>query len=167
MPIYLFYRINLRLKKKKIYILFSKYFFLMSLMNVSKLEEIYMNVQSALNAYKETNLTEVEDASPHKLIELTFRDLKKNLQIIKQKLNDNVQIGGLESAKAVAAIEILKSSLNFETGGEIAKNLEQIYNYSLNQLHLILKDEKEYELDTVISIIGSLVDAWRSISVNN
>ena len=37
-----------------------------------------MNVQSALNAYKETNLTEVEDASPHKLIELTFKDLKKN-----------------------------------------------------------------------------------------
>ena len=167
MPIYLFYRINLRLKKKKIYILFSKYFFLMSLIIVSKLEEIYMNVQSALNAYKETNLTEVEEASPHKLIELTFKDLKKNLLIIRQKLNDNVKIGGLESAKAVAAFEILKSSLNFETGGEIAKNLEQIYNYSLNQLHLILKEEKEYELDTVISIIGSLVDAWSSISVNN
>ena len=167
MPIYLFYRINLRLKKKKIYILFSKYFFLMSLMIVSKLEEIYMNVQSALNAYKETNLTEVEDASPHKLIELTFKDLNKNLQIIRQKLNDNVKIGGLESAKAVAAIEILKSSLNFESGGEIAKNLEQIYNYSLSQLHLIIKDDKEYELDTVISIISSLVDAWSSISENN
>ena len=112
-------------------------------------------------------LTEVEDASPHKLIELTFKDLNKNLLIIRQKLNDNVKIGGLESAKAVAAFEILKSSLNFESGGEIAKNLEQIYNYSLNQLHLILKDEKEHELDTVISIIGSLVDAWSSISVNN
>ena len=49
----------------------------MSLIIVSKLEEIYMNVQSALNAYKETNLTEVEDASPHKLIELTFKDLKR------------------------------------------------------------------------------------------
>ena len=134
---------------------------------MSKLEERFMNVQSALNAYKETNLTEVEEASPHKLIELTFKDLKKNLLIIRQKLNDNDKIGGLESAKAVAAFEILKSSLNFESGGEIAKNLEQIYNYSLNQLHLILKDEKEYELDTVISIIGSLVDAWSSISVNN
>ena len=167
MPIFLFYRINLRLKKKNFYILFSKFFFLGSLLIVSKLEEKFMNVQSALNAYKETNLTEVEDASPHKLIELTFKDLKKNLLIIRQKLNDNVKIGGLESAKAVAAFEILKSSLNFETGGEIAKNLEQIYNYSLNQLHLILKDEKEYELDTVISIIGSLVDAWSSISVNN
>ena len=139
----------------------------MSLIIVSKLEEIYMNVQSALNAYKETNLTEVEDASPHKLIELTFKDLNKNLQIIRQKLNNNVKIGGLESAKAVAAIEILKSSLNFESGGEIAKNLEQIYNYSLSQLHLIIKDDKEYELDTVISIISSLVDAWSSISENN
>ena len=125
-----------------------------------------MNVQSALNAYKETDLTEIDDASPHKLIELTFKDLKKNLLIIRRKLDENKSIGGLESAKAIAAFEILRSSLNFEDGGEIAKNLEQIYNYSLNQLHLIIKDDKEYELDSVISIISSLVDAWSSISAN-
>ena len=125
-----------------------------------------MNVQSALNAYKETDLTEIDNATPHKLIELTFKDLKKNLLIIRRKLNENKSIGGLESAKAIAAFEILRSSLNFENGGEIAKNLEQIYNYSLNQLHLIIKDDKEYELDSVISIISSLVDAWSSISAN-
>ena len=125
-----------------------------------------MNVQSALNAYKETDLTEIDNATPHKLIELTFKDLKKNLLIIRRKLDENKSIGGLESAKAIAAFEILRSSLNFEDGGEIAKNLEQIYNYSLNQLHLVIKDDKEYELDSVISIISSLVDAWSSISKN-
>ena len=125
-----------------------------------------MNVQSALNAYKETDLTEIDDASPHKLIELTFKDLKKNLLIIRRKLDENKSIGGLESAKVIAAFEILKSSLNHEDGGEIAKNLEQIYNYSLNQLQLVIKNDKEYELDSVISIISSLVDAWSSISAN-
>ena len=125
-----------------------------------------MNVQSALNAYKETDLTEIDNATPHKLIELTFKDLKKNLLIIRRKLDENKSIGGLESAKAIAAFEILKSSLNYENGGEIAKNLEQIYNYSLNQLQLVIKNDKEYELDSVISIINSLVDAWSSISEN-
>lgn len=126
-----------------------------------------MNVQSALNAYKETNISEIEDASPHKLIELTFRDLKKNLLIIRHKLNEKKKIGGIEAAKSVAAIEILKSSLNFEEGGEIAKNLFQIYEYSLNQINLVLKEDKEHELDTVISIISSLVDAWSSMPTKN
>ena len=125
-----------------------------------------MNVQSALNAYKETNLSEIEDASPHRLIELTFKDLRKNLLIIRRKIDEKEKIGGLEAAKSVAALEILKSSLNFEQGGEIAKNLQQIYDYSLNQLQLIIKEDKEYEIDTVISIITSLVDAWSSISTN-
>ena len=125
-----------------------------------------MNVQSALNAYKETDLTEIDNATPHKLIELTFKDLKKNLLIIRRKLDENKSIGGLESAKAIAAFQILKSSINYENGGEIAKNLEQIYNYSLNQLQLVIKNDKEYELDSVISIISSLVDAWSSISAN-
>ena len=125
-----------------------------------------MNVQSALNAYKETNLSEIEDATPHRLIELTFKDLKKNLLIIRRKIDEKQKIGGLEAAKSIAAIEILKSSLNFEQGGEIAKNLLQIYDYSLNQINLIIKEDKECELDTVLTIISSLVDAWSSMPAN-
>ena len=114
-----------------------------------------MNVQSALNAYKETNLSEIEDATPHRLIELTFKDLKKNLLIIRRKIDQNQKIGGLEAAKSIAAIEILKSSLNFEQGGDIAKNLLQIYDYSLNQLNLIIKEDKEYELENISGLFSN------------
>ena len=123
-----------------------------------------MNVQSALNAYKETSLSEVESASPHRLIELTFQDLKRNLLILRRQLNEGRKVGGLEASKSIAALEILRSSLNFEDGGEIAGNLDQIYVYSLDQLSKIIKDDNEYELDAVIAIISSLVDAWGSIS---
>ena len=88
------------------------------------------------------------------------------MQIIRRKLNEHKSIGGLETDEAIVAFERVSSSLNCENGGENGKNLEQIYNYSLNQLHLIIKDDKEYELDSVISIISSLVDAWSSISAN-
>ena len=165
MPFLLIFHNNITSKKKKKLIRFTKLFFFLSLLNVSSWRK-EMNVQSALNAYKETNLSEIEDASPHRLIELTFKDLRKNLLIIRRKIDENEKIGGLEAAKSVAALEILKSSLNFEQGGEIAKNLQQIYDYSLNQLQLIIKEDKQYELDTVISIITSLVDAWSSISTN-
>ena len=123
-----------------------------------------MNVQSALNAYKETDLSEVEGASPHRLIELTFQDLKRNLLFMRRKLNEGTRVGGVEASRSIAALEILRASLNFEHGGEIAANLDQIYAYSLDQLARIIKDDNEHEIDAVIAIISSLVDAWTSIS---
>ena len=122
-----------------------------------------MNVQSALNAYKETDLSEIDSASPHRLIEMTFQDLKKNLLIIRRTLNNGKRIGGDEAARSIAALEILRTSLNFKDGGEIAKNLDQIYVYSLDQLAKIIKDDSEHELDSVIAIVTSLVDAWSTI----
>lgn len=122
-----------------------------------------MNVQSALNAYKETDLSEIDSASPHRLIEMTFQDLKKNLLIIRRTLNNGKRIGGDEASRSIAALEILRSSLNFKEGGDIAKNLDQIYVYSLDQLAKIIKDDSEHELDSVIAIVTSLVDAWSTI----
>ena len=122
-----------------------------------------MNVQSALNAYKETDLSEIDSASPHRLIEMTFQDLKKNLLIIRRTLNNGKRIGGDEASRSIAALEILRSSLNFKDGGDIAKNLDQIYVYSLDQLAKIIKDDSEHELDSVIAIVTSLVDAWSTI----
>tara|TARA_A100000164_G_scaffold335193_1_gene327106 strand:- start:94 stop:468 length:375 start_codon:yes stop_codon:yes gene_type:complete len=122
-----------------------------------------MNVQSALNAYKETDLSEIDSASPHRLIEMTFQDLKKNLLIIRRTLNDGKRIGGDEASRSIAALEILRTSLNFKDGGDIAKNLDQIYIYSLDQLAKIIKEDREHELDSVIAIVTSLVDAWSSI----
>ena len=122
-----------------------------------------MNVQSALNAYKETSLSEIDGASPHRLIEMTFQDLKRNLLVMRRTLNEGKRIGGNEASRSIAALEILRTSLNFKDGGEIAKNLDQIYVYSLDQLANIIKDDKEHELDAVIAIISSLVDAWSTI----
>ena len=122
-----------------------------------------MNVQSALNAYKETDLSEIDSASPHRLIEMTFQDLKKNLLIIRRTLNNGKRIGGDEASRSIAALEILRTSLNFKDGGDIAKNLDQIYVYSLDQLAKIIKDDSEHELDSVIAIVTSLVDAWSTI----
>ena len=126
-----------------------------------------MNVQSALNAYKETDLSEIDSASPHRLIEMTFQDLKKNLLIIRRTLNNGKRIGGDEASRSIAALEILRTSLNFKDGGDIAKNLDQIYVYSLDQLAKIIKDDSEHELDSVIAIVTSLVDAWSTIPVSN
>ena len=122
-----------------------------------------MNVQSAFNAYKETDLSEVDSAAPHRLIEMTFQDLKKNLLVIRRTLNDGNRIGGDEASRSIAALEILRGSLNFKDGGDSAKNLDQSYIYSLDQLANIIKDDSEHELDSVIAIVTSLVDAWSTI----
>ena len=49
-------------------------------MTISKVSKKGFQIWVIPHTYNETNLSEIEDASPHKLIELTFKDLQKNLK---------------------------------------------------------------------------------------
>ena len=124
-----------------------------------------MNMASALTTYKKAQANDVQFTdSPHELIRIVFRVLLENLTSLQVAVTaDNLQ-WQKPFQKCSTALSILRDSLDFENGGEIAANLDQIYSYSLDQLSKIIKDDNEYELDAVIAIISSLVDAWGSIS---
>jgi len=123
-----------------------------------------MNISSALSTYKKANATDVEfSESPHELIRIVFKVLLENLE----KLEQTVTIENTEwqkpFKKCSTAIAILRDSLDFEKGGEIATNLESLYAYSQERLfHAVGKCEAD-KVTEVHKIISEISSAWSSI----
>lgn len=66
--------------------------------------------------------------------------------------------------KGLDIIHELQSSLNFEKGGEIARNLDSLYNYLVRRLLQgdVEKDTGAY--DEAIRILSELKEAWEEVA---
>ena len=58
----------------------------------------------------------------------------------------------------------LQSTLDFERGGEIARNLDELYSYVMRRLVHVHADNDLDALDEVTDVIREIRDAWRTLS---
>lgn len=125
-----------------------------------------MNTINALNTYKNVGLESgVAAANPHKLILMLYQGALLAISSAKnQMLRKQIAAKGLSVSKAIKIIdEGLKACLDVEAGGEIGKNLNDLYDY-MNQRLLIanLKNDTAI-LDEVSGLLNELKGAWESI----
>jgi flagellar protein FliS len=126
-----------------------------------------MNTVTALNAYKNVGLESgVAAADPHKLILMLYQGALLAIASAKnQMLRKQIPAKGASISKAIKIIdEGLKACLDVKAGGEIGKNLFDLYDY-MNQRLLIanLKNDASI-LDEVSHLLKELKEAWESIS---
>ncbi len=68
-----------------------------------------------------------------------------------------------EMGRALEIISVLDATLDMERGGEIAKNLREIYRSLTDELtYQMLKEDKE-RLEKVIKILKNLKYAWEEV----
>ena len=123
-----------------------------------------MNLSTAIASYKEVRVTEISDEeSPHELIRIVFGVLLDNLSSLKENVEFTDERWEKPFNKCMFALSILRESLDFEKGGEIANNLDSLYAYSQKtMLKAVGKSDTEH-LDSVLSIIQELSSAWDEI----
>lgn len=106
----------------------------------------------------------VEDASPHRLIQLMFEGLMVRLgtargQILRRDMPGKAQsLGG-----AVAIIGGLQQCLDQERGGELARNLDSLYDYVQQRLFRATVDNDVAVLDEVVELLSGIKSAWDAI----
>jgi len=125
------------------------------------------NIKNALDIYGRGSLdTDVESASPHKLICLLFEGALKAIQLAKVHMHNRaIELKGASISKAIAIIEEgLRASLDHSgDGAAIAANLESLYEYSCYRLLTAnLKNDPEI-LDEVYQLLLQLKMAWDAI----
>ncbi len=124
------------------------------------------NMKRAANAYKTAQIdAAVLGASPHELIRILLSKAIESTEAAKvHMLNGDISAKGQAIDLALAIIaDGLRSSLNMEDGGEIAENLDALYEYMARQL---LKGHAENSpdiLDEVGSLLKNIKEGWEGI----
>ncbi len=124
------------------------------------------NVNSPVKQYHQLNVsTAVEAATPHQLIDMLFTGARDRIHQAIGFIEHGDYAG---KAKAINAcmdiISGLQASLDHEKGGEIAANLEGLYDYMQRRLFRASADNDKEALLEVNDLINTLRSAWVAIA---
>jgi flagellar protein FliS len=91
--------------------------------------------------------------------------LYTKLLVLLKQARTEIERGDIEARekRLMHADEIVRElamSLNFEAGGDLARSLESIYNWLLNEFAGIHARPDLIRLDAVIRIVADLHEAW-------
>lgn len=111
-----------------------------------------------LGAYKKTS---VETASKEQILLMLYqaaiKNCKKGIEAIEQK---NIAKKGEYIGKMQDIIVELSNSLDFEVGGDVAKELASLYDYLLySSTQANIKIEKSH-LEGCLKVLNTLYDGW-------
>ena len=124
-----------------------------------------MQNTAAVNQYKKmgTNVA-VDSADPHLLTQMLIDGAIERINSSKFFLEQNqIAKKGESISKAISIIDGLRVSLDIEKGGEIASNLEALYDYMQRQLLDANIKNKTENLDEVLSLMNEIRAGWSAI----
>lgn len=119
-------------------------------------------LHSALKQYNSIGVSSsVESADPHRLIQMLMAGALEKIATAKGHMErgEIAQKGG-HISWAISIIDGLRASLDLETGGEIAQNLDDLYDYMTRRLARANVENDPVLLDEVISLMKSVKGAW-------
>lgn len=116
------------------------------------------------NGIQSYQKTKVVTADPGKLVLMCYEGAIGQLKIAIKKYQEKEYEGKCKAiAKAEDIIDELRCSLNFEKGGDIARNLESLYNYMTRKM---LQSDVNKDIDglnEVVHILEELKSAWETV----
>ncbi len=106
--------------------------------------------------------TEAETLTPGQLLLKAYKDVLDLVDEAKNAIeNNDIMTKAKAISKASRIINVLKAALDFEQGGEIAKNLDYLYAVVLDQLALANANNSVENLENVKEILTPLYEAWK------
>ena len=124
-----------------------------------------MNTASAMKQYQQVSVhSGIMDASPHRLVQMLMEGALEKISLAKGNMvNKEIANKGENISKAIAIIGGLQASLDYDSGGELAENLSNLYDYMANRLVIANLRNDESILDEVVSLMVEIKMGWDGI----
>jgi flagellar protein FliS len=123
------------------------------------------NIPKALQQYHQVNTQSgVAYASSHRLIQMLMDGALERIAVAKGCIQrQDIVAKGKQISNAVDIIGGLREGLNKETGGEIAINLDALYDYLQRRLLEANLHSDIAILDQVADLLRPIKEAWDAI----
>jgi flagellar protein FliS len=124
-----------------------------------------MYTNKAINQYAAINKqTSVEDVNPHQLIMLLFNGAIDNLVRAGGCMQRKDYAGKGETlGRALTIIGGLQGFLDMDQGGDVARNLDSLYDYMQRRLYEATRDNDNKIVDEVINLLREIRAGWEGI----
>ncbi len=119
----------------------------------------------ALNTYgREAASSEVSIASPHRLIQMLLEGALGKIAFARGNIErQEYAAKGKNISWASSIIDGLRDSLDLEKGGEIAQNLDDLYDYMSRRLIEANSKNDSAILDEISSLLIEIKSGWDAI----
>jgi flagellar secretion chaperone FliS len=123
-------------------------------------------INHAMNQYKQVGTgVSAAAADPHQLIAMLYDGALEKIAIAKGAMaRKDVAKKGQKIGRAILIIDGLRASLDKEKGGEIAANLDALYDYMQRCLFKANIENDVQLLDEVSVLIRDVKTAWEAIA---
>lgn len=120
---------------------------------------------SKINQYaKHDDKINIFEASPHRLVQMLMMGAVEKIHIAKGHMErGSVAEKGRHISWAISIIDGLRSSIDKESGGDIANNLDDLYDYMSRRLLQANIDNDSAVLEEVASLLLEVKSAWDAI----
>jgi flagellar protein FliS len=128
-----------------------------------------MNTYSKPKGHDQYSRVSVEsdahEASPHRLIQKLIHGAMEKMAVAKGAIERNDYAAKSRYISwAISIIDGLRMSLDMEAGGEIAKNLESLYDYMSRRLYEANTNNDTAIIDEVSGLMREIQEAWDGIA---
>jgi len=120
----------------------------------------------AAKAYQQLDTqSQVEEASPHRLIQLMMERALAKIGLARSQLKDGkVQEKGNNISDAISIINGLQASLNHKADRRMSENFDALYAYMMRRLLEANLQNDDGILDEVRGLLRELKEAWDAIA---
>jgi flagellar secretion chaperone FliS len=124
-----------------------------------------MAMRGSLQAYKRVSVdSQLTSASPHRVIQMLMAGAIERLIQGKASMEQgNIAVKGERLGKALDIIISLRSCLSMEDGGDIATNLDALYDFMIQQIYKANQENSPEPIDDVIDMLREIKSAWEQI----